>query len=212
MKNTRLEDGRVRRSRSNNAALLASARDVFRECGYHAATVSAIAARAGVAHGTFYSHFKGKDDILIHLLDELAAAFDVTMEAPTAHSVAENRRIVQDQVERFLRLATEWQTTLRVYHEAMGVSPTVAAHWETLIGRVEARTVADIRRHRRLGWSRPLDPDIVGRGLVHMVLHFFWGLVLGREQPSAIPLIAHTLTALYFDGLYLPGPSPAGEG
>lgn len=196
------EDGRVRRARTNRAALLRAANEVFHELGYRSATVEEIAARANLGYGTFYNHFTGKDDILITLLKDLTAAFDAIMDAPIARSIEHNRRITESQVERVLRLSTKWQATLRVYREAMAQSATVTAHWEGFVGRLVARTVEDIRRHRELGWTRPLDPDIAGRGLVHMVLHFFWELVLGREQPSRIPEIAQNVTALYFDGLY----------
>lgn len=45
--------------------ILNSAGEVFAEHGFHKATISQIAARAGVADGTLYLYFKNKDDILL---------------------------------------------------------------------------------------------------------------------------------------------------
>jgi len=44
--------------------ILYSAGSVFAEHGFHKATISQIAAQAGVADGTLYLYFKNKDDIL----------------------------------------------------------------------------------------------------------------------------------------------------
>ena len=43
---------------------------VFAERGFHTATVAEIARSAGVADGTIYLYFKGKDDLLLRLFDE----------------------------------------------------------------------------------------------------------------------------------------------
>jgi AcrR family transcriptional regulator len=52
------------------AALLAAAEAVFAERGYRSASVDAVVAAAGLSKGTFYWHFKSKDDLLFALLEE----------------------------------------------------------------------------------------------------------------------------------------------
>lgn len=56
------------RSRRDGAAtrekLLRAALELYTSMGYHAATTPAIAARAGVAEGTIYRHFRGKEQLL----------------------------------------------------------------------------------------------------------------------------------------------------
>lgn len=47
------------------ASILSAATEVFAEKGYHAARVTEIAQRAGVADGTIYLYFPGKEDLLI---------------------------------------------------------------------------------------------------------------------------------------------------
>jgi TetR/AcrR family fatty acid metabolism transcriptional regulator len=54
-----------KRSRILDAAI-----KVFAERGFHSATVAEIAKAAGVADGTIYLYFKGKDDLLLRLFDE----------------------------------------------------------------------------------------------------------------------------------------------
>jgi len=48
--------------------ILNSAGSVFAEFGFHKATISQIAAKAGVADGTLYLYFKNKDDILYQFI------------------------------------------------------------------------------------------------------------------------------------------------
>jgi TetR/AcrR family fatty acid metabolism transcriptional regulator len=59
------------RSDDKRRRILQAAVKVFARKGYFAARVSEIAARAGVADGTIYLYFGGKEDILVSLFDEV---------------------------------------------------------------------------------------------------------------------------------------------
>ena len=78
----------VPRSRKGNYTqerLLQAAEQTFGELGYHDASVAEICRRAGVAHGTFYRYFAGKEEIFIRLIEgfekRLRAQIDTAMEA-----------------------------------------------------------------------------------------------------------------------------------
>jgi AcrR family transcriptional regulator len=63
-----------RQSRAEAAAethelLLASAREVFIDRGYHGASIYEIAERAGRTIGSLYSHFGGKEGVFLALVD-----------------------------------------------------------------------------------------------------------------------------------------------
>jgi TetR/AcrR family fatty acid metabolism transcriptional regulator len=58
------------RGNDKRARILDAAVKVFAERGFHSATVAEIAREAGVADGTIYLYFKGKDDLLLRLFDE----------------------------------------------------------------------------------------------------------------------------------------------
>ena len=51
--------------------ILQAAVSVFARKGYFAARVSDVARKAGVADGTIYLYFRGKEDILVRLFDEV---------------------------------------------------------------------------------------------------------------------------------------------
>ncbi len=52
------------------AQLMAAAREVFVECGYHAAAMDDIADRASVSKPVLYQHFPSKLDLYLALLEE----------------------------------------------------------------------------------------------------------------------------------------------
>ena len=62
-----------KRSDDKRRRILQAAVKVFARKGYFAARVAEIAKRAGVADGTIYLYFRGKEDILVSLFDELMA-------------------------------------------------------------------------------------------------------------------------------------------
>jgi AcrR family transcriptional regulator len=59
------------RSRRTIAALLDAGRDLMTEAGYAAVTVDDVTARAGVAKGAFYHHFRSKQALLDAVVDRL---------------------------------------------------------------------------------------------------------------------------------------------
>ena len=69
----------------NRGQLLAAARRVFLQRGFHGATLDAIAEEAGFSKGVVYSQFESKADLFIALL-----------EARIAERAAQNERIVRE--------------------------------------------------------------------------------------------------------------------
>jgi AcrR family transcriptional regulator len=89
--------GKDRRSQ-----LLAAARSVFAKKGWESATVSEIVGRAGVAQGTFYLYFPGKDSLAGAFAEELAERF-----ADLANEKAARARTFDTAVARVLEAAYE---------------------------------------------------------------------------------------------------------
>ncbi|HEX6353123.1 TetR/AcrR family transcriptional regulator [Actinophytocola sp.] len=95
-------DRRVRRTRS---LLRAALIDLILERGYDRVTVQDILDRADVGRSTFYSHFQGKDQLLLSGMDELSATLHDRMSTepdtsslmtplrPLFEHAADNRRL-----------------------------------------------------------------------------------------------------------------------
>lgn len=81
------------------ANLLAAARTVFAQRGYHSASVADILEVAGVARGTFYNHFVSKRDVFAAVLGELmeeivSVVAPIDVARPIAPQVRANLRAV----------------------------------------------------------------------------------------------------------------------
>ena len=77
---TRLDDGRLQRSRRTRNALEQAALHLFVRYGFEATTVEQIASAARVSTRTFFRHFATKDDLLVgdlgSKIELLSAALD----------------------------------------------------------------------------------------------------------------------------------------
>ena len=76
--------------------ILKSAGTVFAEFGFHKATISQVAARAGVADGTLYLYFKNKDDILYQFI-----SFKTEQVFQKMHAAVRNGKTAEEKL-RFL--------------------------------------------------------------------------------------------------------------
>jgi len=99
--------------------ILNSAGAVFAEHGFYKATISQIAARAGVADGTLYLYFKNKDDILYQYLSfKIGLVFEKMNAAVAKGTDAESklRNMIRCHLEEFQRdqnMAIVFQSEVR---------------------------------------------------------------------------------------------------
>lgn len=63
------DSSRARQADATRRGLIASARELFAEHGYHAVSVRDVTARAGVTRGALGHHFTGKEDLFLAVFD-----------------------------------------------------------------------------------------------------------------------------------------------
>ena len=153
---------RAEQTERNRAALLASARRVFLERGYHGASVDQIADAAGFSTGVVYSQFGGKAGLFLALL-----------EARIAERAAGNARTVEGLagdagLSRLLahaasvdRAEPEWGLLVIEFRVHAARDPELghryaALHQRTLAGMERAITGL----YQRAGEAPPLPPRI----------------------------------------------------
>src|SRR5205085_3556881 len=83
-------------------AILESAVRVFAEHGFFAARIRDIAAGAGVAEGTIYLYFDGKDDLLLTAFRDKVAEF-----VASVRDVLPSHAPFEERLSRFIRLQFE---------------------------------------------------------------------------------------------------------
>ncbi len=73
---------------STRERLLRAAQELIEEGGYGAASVAAIAERAGVAAGTLYRHFESKEELFVEVFRAVCSGEERAMRAAAAEMAA----------------------------------------------------------------------------------------------------------------------------
>src|SRR5947209_19769718 len=152
---------------STRERLLDAAQGLIEQGGYSAATVVAIAERAGVASGTLYRHFSSKEELFVSLFRtvcdrELTAMQTAAEQTPSDAAPAERLETV---LVTFARRALR-RPRLAWALIAEPVDPLVDA--ERLAYRAQyARLIAEtLRTGVERGELPPQNPELVAAALV----------------------------------------------
>ncbi|MGK9147340.1 TetR family transcriptional regulator [Plantibacter flavus] len=153
-------DGRRSRGERTRRAVVEAAIGRFEEDGYNGASISSIAAAAGVGEQTVYYGFGSKREILAAALDLATAGADAdtpfvergwvvsAISAPTALEQ------LQHQVRGAEAVLERSGALLDVVRSAASTDPAIAALWRDNLAQ---------RRHAQLVFARALD----SRGALH---------------------------------------------
>jgi len=149
------------------AQLLAAARVVFAERGFHNAGVAHIIRQAGVARGTFYNYFESKraifNEVLSTLMVDLVAGvrpIDVQQDIP-----AQAREIVR----AIVTAALEPQVARLLFAEAVGVDEEGDAALRSFYSTGLVRIETALGVGQTLGIVRPGDLRLAARCILGMV-------------------------------------------
>ena len=138
---TNKESRRQARRDKREKALKQAAIDVFYEHGYHAAKVSQIVEEVGVAQGTFYLYFEGKQQLFAELVSDFLELFVSTV-ADWEPADIDTRQVLREELTRAGLSVTRVlldnrKMTAIFFREAEAVSPelsTLIRHsYETLL-------------------------------------------------------------------------------
>ena len=102
------------KAEQRRAQVLAVARDVFAEKGYHAAKIDDIVARARVARGTFYLYFADKRSVFGELLDGLFASLRDSIHRVDMTASISVEQQLRDNVRRVLAILFEERALTKI--------------------------------------------------------------------------------------------------
>lgn len=200
---TRSLDGEGKQRRRSE--IVRAAVDVFAERGYFAARMREVATKAGVADGTLYLYFKGKEDLLVSVLEEYAGEFlqrarrDVSA---TADPVAQLRAVVERHLTSFENdraLAHVFQIELRHTRRFLRqIAKGKVAEYLLLLQQVIANGVAQ-------GVFRDdIPPEMAARAVFGALDELVTSWVLAT-RPKRLAPQATALVRLLLEGLQAQG-------
>lgn len=181
--------------------ILEAALKVFSTKGFHKATNKDIAeAAGGISPGLIYWYFKDKQDLLMSLIQQRMAIFQLTehpeqlMELPPREALAKIGGLYLSMARApgnaaFMRV---------VIGEAVRFPQIGELFYKRVVGRVIGLISQYLQRQIELGHLRPHDPMIAARSFIGMfVVH-----IIAREllrQPEALAASDEQLTATSVD-------------
>ena len=188
----------------NRRALLAAARTVFERDGFVGARITDIADEAGVAHGCFYSHFPGKEEIFAAVVAEVSEEMLHPGPALAAPAGSDPVAVIEAANLAYLEAYRRNARFMALLEQVAAVND---AFLRIRLERSEAflaRNARAIRRLQRAGLADPdLDPDLASLALSVMVSRSAYvAFAIGRE-PVDTARLAATLTRLWVNSLRL---------
>lgn len=137
---TSMKGDRANRRDRRREELKSAAIDVFYDHGYHASKVSDIVQQVGVAQGTFYLYFEGKQQLFGEILVDFLQLV-VTTVADWEPANIDSRDVLQGELMRVGMMLTEvllenQKLTAVFFKEALAVAPefdeTIRQFYDTL--------------------------------------------------------------------------------
>ncbi len=186
---------RTERGRRTRSGVLAAARQAFEQRGFDDCRMNDIADAAGVSHGTVYTYFESKEEILGQVIDELLVELQDDLRTSAKDPMAR----IEEANRRYLQAYRDNHRLLQVIEQAAVTSPELGQRLDAFRSRYHARVTAALRRLQAQGRvSADIPADVTATALCAMVEGFsrYWPRPLTDD-------INRTLTSLWVNALRL---------
>jgi AcrR family transcriptional regulator len=202
-----LVDGRVRRGaesrEARRAQILERALDVFAERGYYRTSVTDLVKAAGVARGTFYLYFDGKEALFLELLEQLLSKFRGNIvgaeTGPEAPPLAEQ---LANIVASILDTLQENRSLTRIiFREAVAVDEAVENRLRDFYGELFSYIAGTLRLGEAVSFTRPVDTDVVATCILGSLRGVVQRYVVDRDEPLDAAAMAGTIVDFNLNGI-----------
>lgn len=190
---------RKQRAQETRDRLFTAACELFVAKGYAGTTVDSIAARAGVAKGTFFVHFKTKDAVATQLIANQTSATRRAREK----AVAKGGSPIDAMVATVLTLGKQAGASRMLSRAVLAAtleSGEVAGDSTKLFEEIRALLVADAQAARRAGMiAKRVEPERLAAALLTSYLGAVYAFATDPESVALVegltPLVEATVEA-----------------
>lgn len=208
MTSDRHVDGRVRRSQASKQArrrqIMEEALRVFSEQGYHATSVTDVVQAAGVARGTFYLYFDGKEAIFLELLDDLLEHLKSNIVGvSTADGAPPLEQQLHGTIVRILRTVVNNRPLTRIiFREAVGLHDRIDARMRQFDDALHTYVSTHLRAGVADGLvGSAMDPEVSAACIVGSVREVVHRFVASSDADFDLDSVASALIAHHLHGL-----------
>lgn len=199
------EDRAAKRRGNRQDQIVAAATEVFAELGYHAASISEIIRRAGIARGTFYLYFDSKhavfDSILSGAMVGLASRIRVIETGPGS---APPRQQAAQNIRRVLQYLCENRALSQLLLNP-GLTPDAesALRLQSFYERVTEMIRASLNHGITMGLVRSCDTELVASALLGAIRGVTRRLIKKDSSPD-LDRVVDELFAFGWRGVMVP--------
>lgn len=187
--------------------ILAAAKTVFAEQGYHATTIADIARAAGLSYGSIYWYYESKEALFHELMSAEAAALRAKIDA----QVRETARSAgpAGPIRAAVRATIEFYDTDRdlvrlLFRDAFALGHSFEQH----LSRIQGSFVDDTERLvvslQRQGVLRPGPSRVIAYAIISLIGQLAHRRLVTDDGMTAEEL-SDFVTGLLLDGLLAPG-------
>jgi AcrR family transcriptional regulator len=202
-----MSDGRVRRGaesrEARRAQILDRALDVFAEQGYYRASVTDLVNAAGVARGTFYQYFDGKEAIFLELLEQLLTEFRSNIAgadtSPNAPPLSDQLRGIVASILRTLQ--DNRPLTRIIFREAVGVDEAVELKLRGFYDELFAYIALTLRLGEAVAFTRAVDTEIVATCILGSLRGVVQRYVVERDERFDAHEMARVIVDFNLNGI-----------
>jgi AcrR family transcriptional regulator len=201
----RMSSRRIASKEERRATLLAAARDVFSNQGYHAATIDDVTRAAGVAKGTFYLYFKDKQQVYAELLSDFLRVILETVRGigPSATSADDFR---SRHLAAGLTLARHFDENAKIARVALREStqsgdPLTSELVSQFYRDIADAAAANVRRGIELDLFRPVEPLVVAYMHIGMVERVVVAMLEDQTRFPAREEVVRQVISVAYDGI-----------
>lgn len=171
--------------RVTKRVLFQAAEEVFGEVGFNRASVSEITRRAGVAQGTFYIHFKSKNDLMAGFVRYINKELRRHLKICTAQ-LTDRRDIEQGGMLFFVHFLKKHRRIYRVVSESETMGPNMGMWYYK---KLAEGYVQGVQQGIEAGEIRLFPPAFLVRSLmgIHHMIGLKW-LVWNYSPQAEVPL------------------------
>lgn len=182
--------------------LLEAATQIFCELGYHNATMAKIAETAGVAKGTVYWYFSGKEDLflgmIVRALEELVTKLERVLAQTGVVFPEIFRRVTVEYLEFFYRQS---HLSKVIINGAQGLSTDFHKQMMYWHNRINLINVKMIRMGIEAGSFRSdLDIELVGSAYAGLVSAIGNETLFTNREPG-IEEETQLITTIFLEGI-----------
>jgi len=186
-------------TRDLRESILATAKILFSQQGYHGLAMREISEALGVAKSALYYHFKDKEQLFLAILetylDEMEGALDrIQAETPSA-----DQRI-RLLVEYILKQPSDQRAIIRLASQEMAQLSAAARQSFQLVYRRKFidKIKAILQAGMGSGEFKPLDPEIATWSLLGMMFPYFYPSHAGEALADET---IRQIQAVYLNGI-----------